>query len=342
MRSTCPVAVFRWACNDREGAIVVLRTSSNSQKYSSGFAAIMKCLQLDVGFPHRYMDVGYELESERVGYFWLGSCGALLDVEPFGEKAVTSMCHAIEDPTFDATAYATNPRARVRPVHRPPRLPADRSPHCRWQIAIDPENVPVPEPPITRTVGACDLVDFALDVPTFKPELEDEDGWPDYAGAFDPELRLEKFSRRALVLACKEFMLQSQLLARSSMLAIAECYDAKAARELLSTQWLAIAPLSTQRVCRVLAIGGVDVAGILKMLQVHPLLPHDYLRLRFELRDSQSGRFWVEDCAALDDAEPRGFLSLLDDPECPGLGAMVQAMNPRARCRRLDSGARLG
>ena len=60
------------------------------------------------------------------------------------------MCHTIEDPTFDATAYATNPRARIRPIHRPPRVPTDRHPHCHWTIVIDPENDPVGPAALTR------------------------------------------------------------------------------------------------------------------------------------------------------------------------------------------------
>ncbi|MEO8605919.1 MAG: hypothetical protein ABI629_25340, partial [bacterium] len=79
---------------------------------------IFKGFQLDVGFPHQYMDVHYALESPQRGFFWLQSCGALLEVEQYGEAAVRSMCHAIEDPTFDASAVATNPRARCRPIHR--------------------------------------------------------------------------------------------------------------------------------------------------------------------------------------------------------------------------------
>ncbi len=96
--------------------------------------AIMKALQLDVGFVHQYMDVRYQLNDAWHGEFWLNSCGALLNVEPNGEEAVFGMCHTIEDPTFDATAFATNPRARIRPIHRPPRVPADRHPHCHWTI----------------------------------------------------------------------------------------------------------------------------------------------------------------------------------------------------------------
>ena len=64
-----------------------------------------------------------------------------------GPDYVRSMCHDIEDPTFDATAVASNPKAQVRPVHRPPRAPADRHPHCAWTVIIDesyPEVAPIP------------------------------------------------------------------------------------------------------------------------------------------------------------------------------------------------------
>ncbi len=304
-------------------------------------ASLMKSLQLDVGFPHRYMDVRYHVENERLGYFWLDCCGALLDVEPFGEKQVTSMCHAIEDPTFDATAYATNPQARMRPVHRPPRTPADRMPHCRWEIAIDPANPPAPEPAPTRAVARARVASFEFD----PPDCADGEGWPDYAGEFDPDFRLERLSRRALVIACKEFALQSQLLARSAMLALAERHGEPASRELHLAQWRGLAPLSTRRICAAAGIAGDDAAALLKMLQVHPIFPPDYTRWGFELLDPSCGRFWLRDCEGCEDEEPRGFLSLLDDPACPGLDAMVQAVNPRARCRPVDPsghpGARL-
>ena len=64
-----------------------------------GIEAIFKVLQLDPGFPHHYMDVHYVVEDDHHGYFELRSCGALMDVEPWGDKMVTGMCHDIEDGT---------------------------------------------------------------------------------------------------------------------------------------------------------------------------------------------------------------------------------------------------
>ncbi|MEV4256709.1 hypothetical protein AB0J52_26390 [Spirillospora sp. NPDC049652] len=115
-----------------------------------GVSAIFKLLQLDPGFAQHYMDVEYELIDERHGFFQLRSCGALLDVEPFGERSIKGMCHTIEDGTFDITAQAVNPKARIRPVHRPPRNPAGRVPHCRWEVVIDDTTETLPEADITR------------------------------------------------------------------------------------------------------------------------------------------------------------------------------------------------
>ncbi|MFZ2511405.1 MAG: hypothetical protein WAW85_09995, partial [Gordonia sp. (in: high G+C Gram-positive bacteria)] len=83
-----------------------------------GVPDMFKCLQLDIGAPPQFMDFRYEVTDAHHGAFVLDHCGALMDVEPLGDEYVTAMCHDIEDPTFDATAIATNRRARIRPIHR--------------------------------------------------------------------------------------------------------------------------------------------------------------------------------------------------------------------------------
>ena len=102
---------------------------------------IFKGLQLDIGAPPQFMDFRYTVHDPHHGEFQLDHCGALMDVEPMGPDYVKGMCHDIEDPTFDATAIASNPKAQVRPIHRPPRstedMAAGRSPHCAWTVIID-------------------------------------------------------------------------------------------------------------------------------------------------------------------------------------------------------------
>lgn len=90
---------------------------------------IFKGMQFDIGAPPQFMDFRFRVHDRNHGEFRLDHCGALMDVEPLGDDYVTAMCHGIEDPTFDATALATNPHAQVRPIHRPPRRPEDRHPH---------------------------------------------------------------------------------------------------------------------------------------------------------------------------------------------------------------------
>ena len=119
--------------------IYSLRTQKALNFGNGDVPTILKNIQLDIGAPPHFMDFRCKVDDADHGEFWLAHCGALLDVEPMGEDYVHGMCHAIEDPTFDATAGATNPRAQVRPVHRPPRVPAGREPHCHWTITIDPD-----------------------------------------------------------------------------------------------------------------------------------------------------------------------------------------------------------
>ncbi len=114
---------------------------------------IFKGMQFDIGSPPQFMDFRFTLYDRWHGEFETASCGALLDVEPLGEMYVFGMCHTIEDPTFDATAVATNVHAQCRPIHRPPRIPAGRVPHCCWSVRIDPSYPPVQPIPTSSASG---------------------------------------------------------------------------------------------------------------------------------------------------------------------------------------------
>ena len=128
------VAIEEWMA---ASPLYSLRTQRALNFGNGDVPTIFKNIQLDIGAPHQFMDFRYKVDDAEHGEFWLDHCGALMDVEPMGEEFVHGMCHDIEDPTFDATAGATNPHAQVRPIHRPPRVPADREPHCHWTVEID-------------------------------------------------------------------------------------------------------------------------------------------------------------------------------------------------------------
>jgi hypothetical protein len=288
-------------------------------------AAIMKALQLDVGFPHQYMDVGWKLLDARHGEFWLRHCGALMDTERFGEKRVIGMCHTIEDPTFDATAYATNPRARIRPIHRPPRVPPDRTPHCHWTIQIDPANAPVGPARHTRAVGALPLARF----PNPRPAPA-ADGLADYRGPFDPEFRLGRLSTPALAAVAREFQAQSHLLSCSAELTLAERVGVDKAREILAQQWAGVSWVASQRLARALSEteGGTDaVAAVLRRIAT---LPPGFAR-EVEVEPSRVRVALTPASGDLLDPDHPGWLGLLVRGEIGGLAAAAQAVERRAR-----------
>jgi hypothetical protein len=229
--------------------------------------AIMKALQLDVGFVHQYMDVRYQVDDPTHGEFWLPHCGALLDVEPFGEQEVFNMCHTIEDPTFDATALATNPRARIRPIHRPPRIPSDQQPHCRWTLVIDEANEPVG--PISATEQVMGLA--LASVPNERSG-DRADGSDDYRGPFDPGFKLRHLSSSALLAAAREFQVQTHLLVASNELALAKRMDLDEARKIQDEGWLSSSWIFAERLARLLDLGdGVEaVAGVLALTPAIP------------------------------------------------------------------------
>ncbi len=236
---------------------------------------IFKGMQLDVGAPPEFMDFRYTVHDDHHGEFHLDHCGALMDVEPMGDEYVRAMCHDIEDPTFDATAAATNPRARMRPLHRPPRVPADRQPHCAWTVTIEPSADPLPTPPqAVRLAGS-----LAAQLPLAQPDpsLPTDDGRNDYAGPLDPDLRMEHFSSSMLSAILDEVCLQGHLLSRAFMLEVADLAGVEAAREIGIQQAAGIAGVTAKRLVRALGVAA-DLDGLAKVLAVHPLLlPRSYV-----------------------------------------------------------------
>ena len=136
------------------------------------------------GSPHQFLDFRCSVRDHDYGEFYLAHCGALVDIEPMG--------HWIEDPGFDATAVSTNPRARMRPIHRPPRAPADRQPHCHWTASIDPDATPVTAHPSVALVERSIAAQCQGEDPG---ESEEPGGWDDYSGPFDADFELEDLSR---------------------------------------------------------------------------------------------------------------------------------------------------
>ena len=233
---------------------------------------IFKGLQLDIGAPPQFMDFRYTLHDRWHGEFHLDHCGALMDVEPMGPDYVRSMCHDIEDPTFDATAVASNPRAQVRPVHRPPRSSPDQHPHCAWTVTID-DSHPEAEPiPALATVAASRAAALVLD-----PVDATDDGRADYTGPLVSDLDLAAFSHSALVRIADEVCVQMHLLNLGFLLAVrARATSDAQATDIATRQLVGIAGVAAERIHRAL---GTDA---LATLRLHPLLnPAAYVAASF-------------------------------------------------------------
>jgi len=295
-----------------------------------GVDTIFKNLQLDIGAPHRFMDFRLVLRDHDHGEFFLAHCGALMDVEPLGDDFVHGMCHSIEDPTFDATAAATNPRAQIRPIHRPPRRPADRQPHCHWTVQIDPSHPEVAPHPYAELVAQSVAARCVVTRP--RPGAE-PGGWDDYSGPFDPDFELEDLSLPALVVALQEFALQSHLLVRGYGLAVADLEGAEAAGALIADAVVGVAGVTAQRLARAFYLGS-GTHALAALLQLHPLFwPRTYVTPYLAL-DEDGVRFSLSGDAPVF-SEPDGltWLAALPGPAERALGAIGRVIDPRMRVR---------
>ena len=303
---------------------------------------IFKGMQLDVGAPPEFMDFRYSVTDDHHGAFHLDHCGALMDVEPMGDDYVQAMCHDIEDPTFDATAATTNPRARMRPVHRPPRRPADRRPHCEWTVTIEPDAEPLPFPDGAARLATCAAASLPLSVPD--PSLATDDGWTRYDGPLDPDLVMERFSSAALSALSDEVALQGHLLSRAYLLQVADRLGADDTISVGTEAATGIAGLTAKRLARLVDAEGsasTPIERIAAVVSAHPMfLPRAYVDLRVDL---DAGRLRVgvgADCPALADDDGLTWTALLVEPGGDRiLAAAVQCVEPTAVVQRAEAAA---
>jgi hypothetical protein len=278
---------------------------------------IFKGMQLDIGAPPQFMDFRYTVHDRWHGEFHLDHCGALLDVEPLGEKYVFGMCHTIEDPTFDATAAAVNPHAQMRPIHRPPRTPADRHPHCAWTVTID-ESYPAAEGiPAVNMVRETLAATWELD-----PVDRSEEGQADYSGALVSDFDFGAYSHSALVRIAEEVCLQMHLLNLSYAIAVRKrAADAELAVSVNTRQLIGLAGLGAERIHRALGLPD-GIEGAMRVLELHPLLnPAGYV-----VAETEANRLVVHASPAHDD---RAWISLCSPESVQPLQAIATAVNPR-------------
>ncbi len=305
------VAIEEWMA----ASPIYTRRMQKALKYEGvDIFTIFKGLQLDIGAPPQFMDFRYTVHDRWHGEFHLDHCGALMDVEPMGPDYVKGMCHDIEDPTFDATAVATNPKAQVRPVHRPPRLPENRTPHCAWTVIIDESYAPVSE-----SAGCVELKTSraaALELAAIDPT---DDGAADYSGPLVADVDFADFSHSALVRMADEVCLQMHLLNLGFLRAVSLRADVDQAAEIALKQLTGIAGIAAERIRAALDLS-TDEAGALTALTLHPLLnPAAYVTATVE------GGISVSSGPAHEDG---GWITLCGPDQTKALQAAVRAIDP--------------
>jgi hypothetical protein len=278
---------------------------------------IFKGLQLDIGAPPQFMDFRYTVHDRWHGEFHLDHCGALLDVEPMGEDYVRGMCHDIEDPTFDATAVATNRRAQIRPIHRPPRTPADRNPHCAWTVVIDESYPPVEDHPVLDVIRRTRAARTELD-----PIDTHGEGQADYSGALVSDFDFGRFSHSALVRMADEVCLQMHLLNLSFVIAVGKRTgtNTELAHEICTKQLIGLAGIAAERIHRALDLPA-GIEGAMRVLELHPLFnPAAYVSAEFGPDTVRVDRSPAHEDGA--------WLSLVTPAETRPLQAIVAAVDP--------------
>jgi hypothetical protein len=308
------IAIEEWGC----ASPVYTRRMQRALGFEGDdVPTIFKGLQLDIGAPHQFLDFRFEVLDRWRGEFWVDHCGALADVQPMGESYVRAMCHDIEDPTFDATAVATNRRARIRPLFRPPLDAGHHGPVCHWTVTIDdahPEAVDMP--------GLAEIAATYAAAVELEPVDPADEGRSDYAGAVLSDFPAEEYSRSALLHVADELCVQMQLLNLSFAQAVrARATSEEQALEIQRKQLTGVAGVAAARLRDALGLGdSVDEA--LTVLALMPMLgPTAYVDARIE-----SGALVVRRSVAHDDG---GWVSLLGPGWSAALDAAVHEIDPR-------------
>ncbi|WP_067510932.1 hypothetical protein [Nocardia puris] len=292
---------------------------------------IFKGLQLDIGAPPQFLDFRFRVDDRDHGEFWLDHCGALADVEPLGPEYVRAMCHDIEDPTFDATALATNAHAQVRPIHRPPRAPADRKPVCAWRVTIDPAHEP---PPVPRNAGLVEA-SVAASVRLSPIDPADE-GASDYSGPLLSDIRFADFSRSALIRIAEEVCLQQHLLALGFLIAVRERVDAERAQEIGRKQFAGVAGVTSERLRAVLGLSD-DFASLATVLNLHPALnPPQYVGAGIDVTADGLTLILDRRCGGVADGV---WPALVTPEDLTPLDTLVRGVSPYYECQVLAATA---
>jgi hypothetical protein len=209
----------------------------------------------------------------------------------------------------------------MRPVHRPPRTPADRHPHCAWTVVIDESHPKAESIPAVQIVRETRAATWELE-----PIDRSEEGQADYSGALVSDFDFGAYSHSALVRTAEEVCLQMHLLNLAFGIAVRKrAADAELAISVNTRQLIGLAGLAAERIHRALQ-SPVGIDGALRVFELHPLLnPAGYVAA-----ETESDRVIVHRSPAHDDG---AWISLCTPESVRPLQAIAAAVDPRIQVR---------
>jgi hypothetical protein len=195
-------------------------------------------------------------------------------------------------------------------------------------VFIDPDAEPVHEIALTTRIRASRLARLPVSI----VDGRNRGGWDDYTKPFLPDFHLGYLSHAALVIVCRELLMQNHLLVRALMMSVADRGGDTIARDVGMAQWIGSGAVASRRLRAALGIPDDDVGAVLKVLQFHPAFLPGYADVRLERIGAHRGRVSIGDCDALHEGDTMSWFAMLDPTPHPALDAMVQAVVPGARC----------
>jgi hypothetical protein len=164
----------------------------------------------------------------------------------------------------------------------------------------------------------------------------------DYSGEFRPDLKMEDFSKEALV---RLWHLGASLYIGLDGLyytLIREKWGEEKARELGAEIWLRkgfASDLEVQRGRQAMNIWGDNVASLFKYFQIDPGAAGVLADCKYELKDNNHGIFTVKRCRPLEYWEKHGETRMqkygCEELDIPGFQRAAELFNPKMRATPL-------
>jgi len=155
-----------------------------------------------------------------------------------------------------------------------------------------------------------------------------------YTGNFDPDLRLENFSKTLLVNLLKEYARLGLLLEAQFNSLIARKFGAEAATDINLAARLVVEPIEMKTIKEIIGVPGNDVVSMIKTMHWVPDGPMngDTFQLNYDVKNNNHVIMTVSKCKSMEfyerHGDDKGMNNLCERLEPPIFDAICKAINP--------------